>query len=264
MEQTQHVGIPVILTMTLAVVLPIVMAATSRALRDGKWPFRLATASLVPPLAAVFIGVRVIISAFGEIDTSGSGGVGAAAAAMWEAYRPVLYAAYTSLGLLIVVSLILLKTTERDCPGETPARAISAIVACILITAIPLALMLYTTRFLLSVIDPHSTVSLPLSAISQRTSGLLIATAGISAAVSAILLLVAFAGPLLLPGVAQLCSSFFPGLRFSSSDCLHTCGPRRSARLRSPVRYGPPSPLDGQFIHLFCPNDSYALPSASL
>lgn len=170
----------------------------SAATRDGKWPFRVAIASLVPPAAVVFLGVRHIIATFQAISAAGSGGIGSVAAGMWESLQPLLFASEVSVALLVVVGAIGLVTWKRASEPSGLGVSITITIACGLIAIVPAALLRYLCGWLLDVLAPGSKITMSLGAVSQRTATLLLTTSVSALAAATLLFAITIVGPLFI------------------------------------------------------------------
>src|SRR5882672_12485081 len=111
-----------------AIIAFVILIVVSRGRATHLWlvPGWLAAAAIAP-LLATFFGVRLLISTFSAMATSG-GGIGAVSAGMWEAMQPSLFAGYVACALALFTVIIAIRSVIN---AETPttASATAAIVS---------------------------------------------------------------------------------------------------------------------------------------
>ena len=124
----------------VSAVLPAILAfgilvAVARGRATHLWlvPGWLAAAAIAPSLA-VFFGVRLVISTFSALATSG-GGVGAVSAGMWEAMQPSLFAGYLACALALITVIIAVRAVINAETPETGSMASTIIAVSVLLLA---------------------------------------------------------------------------------------------------------------------------------
>ena len=177
-----------------SVVAFLVLIAVSRGRTTQLWlvPGFLASAAIAPVLAA-FGGVRMLISAFAAMATSG-GGIGSVSAGMWEAMQPSLYAGYTA-GVLALITVIIAISSVINAETPTASSASATIVSFLILVLAGAAVafaayrLQYLVSFVTDVIDPHGPpMGDGIASISRTLANLLTSTAFITVACALLLI----------------------------------------------------------------------------
>ena len=136
----------------------------------------LAALAAVLPAAGAALAVRGVMNVFQGMALTGSGGVGAVSAGLYEANRPLIVAAVAAAILAGWLTVAVLRN-PRSFPGLPLSFA--PVLACV-----PALLLWMVESFTLAVIDPHATGSAAsIGEESQRLSTLVIASFGSAVAV---------------------------------------------------------------------------------
>ncbi|MDQ6801865.1 MAG: hypothetical protein M3041_13615 [Acidobacteriota bacterium] len=136
----------------------LIVVARGRASHLWLVPGWLAAAAIAPTLA-VFFGVRLLITTFSAMATSG-GGIGAVSAGMWEAMQPSLLAGYVA-GALALITVIIAIRAVINAEASATSSAASTIIAIAVLVLAALAVALNSHLFqhlnaiIINVIDPH-------------------------------------------------------------------------------------------------------------
>jgi len=186
---------PQVITYIVVSVLPALIAfalliAISRIRTTHLWlvPGWLAAAALAPAVAT-FLAVRLLISAFSALATSG-GGVGVVCAGMWEALQPALFAAYAACALTLITVVIAVRAVinaDSESEGTSRTAAIIAIAVLLFVfaaVAVDTQLFRNVSGTIVDVIDPNGPKVLSIAQTSQWISSHLILTAAMGVATS--------------------------------------------------------------------------------
>ena len=186
---------PQVITYIVVSVLPALIAfglliAISRIRTTHLWlvPGWLAAAALAPAVAT-FFAVRLLISAFSALATSG-GGVGVVCAGMWEALQPALFAAYAACALTLITVVIAVRAViNADSESEGTSRTAAVIAIAVLLfvfaaVAVDTQLFRNVSGTIVDVIDPNGPKVLSIAQTSQWISSHLILTAAMGVATS--------------------------------------------------------------------------------
>ncbi|MEA2562036.1 MAG: hypothetical protein QOH06_3540 [Acidobacteriota bacterium] len=149
--------------------------------RGPLWHIVAAFAAVLPAAGAA-LAVRGVMNVFQGMALTGSGGVGAVAAGLYEANRPLIAAAAVAAILAGWLTVAVLRK-----PWAFPGLPLSfaPVLACV-----PALLLWMVESFTLAVIDPHATGSAAsIGEESQRLSNLVIASFG--SAITVLLIVIA-------------------------------------------------------------------------
>src|SRR5260221_11181648 len=159
MEQSAAVSISALVGVVVSVLAVGLSVAFSYAARDGRWPFRLASASLAGPAAAIVLSVRAISSTVQGSAESGSGGLGFIAGGMSEAYGLLLYAAAVSLLLLVAVGLAGVIRWDESPPGTSVRRPLVILLGGIAFVSLPMVCLRELMGLIMAVATPANSVA---------------------------------------------------------------------------------------------------------
>ena len=152
------------------------------------------SAAAIAPALATFFGVRMLISTFQAMATSG-GGIGAVSAGMWEAMQPSLFAGYVACALALFTVIIAIRSViNAETPTITSATptiiSIVILILAVLSVAVTSHLFQHLVSFIIDVIDPHGPpMGAGIASVSQKLANELTRAAFV--AVGSVLLLIA-------------------------------------------------------------------------
>ncbi len=186
---------PQVIAYIIVSVLPALIAfslliAIARIRTSHLWlvPGWLAAAALAPAVAT-FFAVRLLISAFSALATSG-GGLSVVCAGMWEALQPALFAAYAACALTLITVVISVRAVvNADSESEGTSRsatvtAISVLLFAFATVAVDTQLFRNVSGTIVDIIDPNGPKVLSIAQTSQWISSHLILTAAMGVATS--------------------------------------------------------------------------------
>jgi hypothetical protein len=136
----------------------LVVVARGRTTHLWLVPGWLAAAAIAPVLAT-FFGVRLLISTFSAMASSG-GGIGAVSAGMWEAMQPSLFASYVACALALITVIIAIRAViNAEAPTTSSATPTIVAVVIVILAALTVAvtshLFQHLIRIITDIIDPH-------------------------------------------------------------------------------------------------------------
>jgi hypothetical protein len=177
-----------------AIIAFVILIAVSRGRATNLWlvPGWLAAAAIAPVLAT-FFGVRLLISTFSAMATSG-GGIGAVSAGMWEAMQPSLFAGYVTAALALFTVIIAIRSVisaETPISSSAAATITSAVILIVTVLAVAVTsnLFQHLVSFITDVIDPHGPpMGEGIASVSQKLANELTRAAFV--AVGCVLLLI--------------------------------------------------------------------------
>jgi len=152
--------ISIISSIVPAIIAFVILIVVARGRGTHLWlvPGWLAAAAIAPVLAT-FFGVRLLISTFQDMATSG-GGIGAVSAGMWEAMQPSLFSGYVACALALFTVIIAIRSViNAETPITTSATAtitsVVIVVVAVCAVAITSQLFQHLVSFITDIIDPH-------------------------------------------------------------------------------------------------------------
>ncbi|HEY8182614.1 MAG TPA: hypothetical protein VII32_10260 [Thermoanaerobaculia bacterium] len=210
-----------------AIIAFVILIVVSRGRATNLWlvPGWLAAAAIGPVLAT-FFGVRLLISTFSAMATSG-GGIGAVSAGMWEAMQPSLFAGYVAGALALFTVIIAIRSminadTDTPTTGSATSTIISVVILIVAVLAVAACANLFQhlVGFITDVIDPHAPpMGEGIASVSQKLANELTRAAFVAAG-SLLLLIAAVVITAVMDPKAQPSQSFGIFLTFVTVLCV--------------------------------------------